>query len=131
MKPDFRPWQNYADLSIVAALVTAALFLCLLLQPGIIHWLFDITSEQATDLMSRRAGVLFLGLAIIIFQARRAPQSPLRRGITLGIAVMMTGLALLGMAEYFRGAAGMGIWLAICVEVIFAVLYGRFLFGKS
>jgi len=131
MKPDFRPWRSYADLSMTAALVMGGLFLCLLLLPGIIHWLFGIASEPSTDLMSRRAGMLFLGLAIIVFQARDAPQSPLRRAITLGITVMMAALALLGMAEYYRGQAGLGIWIAICVEVIFAALYARFLFGKN
>lgn len=131
MKPDFRPWRSYADLSIITSLVMCGLFLCLLLLPGIIHWLFGITSEPATDLMSRRAGILFLGLTIIVFQARHAEQSPLRRGISLGITVMMTAMAALGVVEYLRGQVGLGIWLAIGIEVIFAVLYARFLFGKN
>lgn len=128
---DFRPWKNYADLSLLAALITGCLSLGLLLIPGIFHWLFAISSEPAVDVMSRRAGVLFLGFAIITFQARHAEQSPLRRGISLGIMVMMAALAALGFAEYLRGQVGLGIWLAIVTEVVFAVLYGRFLFGKN
>jgi hypothetical protein len=127
----FRPWKNYTDLSLLAALVTASLSICLLLIPGIIHWLFSITSEPAVDVMSRRAGVLFLGFAIITFQARHAEQSPLRRGISLGITVMMATLAALGVAEYLRGQVGFGVWLAIGAEVVFAALYARFLFGKT
>ncbi len=131
MKSVFRPWHSYHDLSITAFIITGVLFLCLLLAPGLIHWLFSIPSEPATDFMSRRAGVLFLGLSIITFQARHAPQTQLRRGISLGISVMMASLALLGTAEYFRGHTGIGIWLAIVTEAIFAVQYARFLIGEN
>ncbi|MGC1494613.1 MAG: hypothetical protein WA790_02305 [Sulfitobacter sp.] len=131
MKSAFRPWHSYHDLSITASIIAAALFLCLLLVPGLIHWLFAIPSDPATDFMSRRAGVLFLGLSIITFQARHAPQNPLRRGISLGIATLMGGLALLGTFEFFRGQTGIGIWLAIVTEAAFFALYTRFWFAKS
>lgn len=131
MKPPLRPWSSYADLTFIAALFSGLLFLVLLFMPWLVHLLFNIASDPATDLMSRRAGVLFLGLGVIAFQARNAPQSSLRRAISLGFAIMWAGLALLGLMEFSRGLAGLGIWVAIVIETVLAALYFRFLFGHD
>ncbi|MEQ6203876.1 hypothetical protein ABMC88_12540 [Sulfitobacter sp. HNIBRBA2951] len=83
-----------------------------------IHWLFQVASDPATDVMSRRAAMLFAGLATLMWQARLAEDSPLRRSLCLGVSVALAGLAILGVAELVRGAVGAGIG----VELVFAAV---------
>lgn len=106
----------------IIAATFAALSLTLLVWPEVIHWLFQIASDPATDVMSRRAAMLFAGLATLMWQARLAEDSPLRRSLCLGVSVALAGLAILGVAELVRGAVGAGIVLAIGVVLVFAAV---------
>ncbi|MGB3246265.1 MAG: hypothetical protein WBB25_17150 [Sulfitobacter sp.] len=119
-------WSDFRILSFAAAAVTGALCAVLLFVPGVIYWLFQLDSGKDTDVVSRRAAMLFLGLAVICFQSRESPDSAARRAICLGMMVSMTGLATVGLYDFMRGAVGFGIWLAISVEMFFATAFSRF-----
>ncbi len=108
-----------------ASAILAALSLTLLIAPAIVHWLFQIDSGAATDIMSRRAAMLFAGLATITFLARDTDSTEVQRVVSAGITVTMAGLAVLGFVEWIRGAVGVGIFLAIAVELVFTALYFR------
>ena len=73
--------------------------------------------------MARRAAMLFLGVAVVTFLSRETPPSQLRANLCLGLAIMMAGLAAVGVFEFIRGAVGLGIWLAIVTEISFALAY--------
>lgn len=122
---------GFSALAGLIAATFAALSLTLLVWPAVIHWLFQITSDPATDVMSRRAAVLFAGLATLMWQARGADDCPLRRSICLCIGGAMAGLALLGLIEFLRGGVGGGIWLAIAVELLFTMHLIRFWRGAA
>lgn len=85
---------SFHQLCTLTAAIWAMLALTLLVWPAVIHWLFAIDSVASTDIMSRRAGVLFAGLATIVWMARTAPDSPLRRSICFGFSVAMGGYGL-------------------------------------
>lgn len=121
---------SFHQLCTLTAAIWAMLALTLLVWPAVIHWLFAIDSVASTDIMSRRAGVLFAGFATIVWMARTAPDSPLRRSICFGFSVAMGGMACLGLIEFMRGAVGIGVWLAIIVEVAFAAIYLQFWRGN-
>ncbi len=107
----------------------AATLLCLILSatliflPELIYFIFSLTGDAVGDFLAKRAGMLFLGLATLLYFSRNAEASSARSAISLGLAVAMGGLALLGSYEYFRGYAGVGIWLAIITEAGFAIGY--------
>lgn len=105
------------------ATLCMSLFLTLMVVPGVVYWLFDIPTSDTADFMSRRAAILFLGLAIVISLSRNEANTNLRRSVSLGAAVLMGSLAILGGVEFFRGAAGAGIWLAILTETFFSAAY--------
>ena len=98
-----------------------ALAVVLLAVPGVIHWLFAMEGGPSANVLARRAGCLFLGLATICALAPRWTR--VERVVSAGIVVAMAALAVLGLIEYLRGAVGVGIWLAISVEVVLAALF--------
>ena len=122
---------SFDQLCIATAAIWAILALTLQLWPAVIHWLFAISSDVSTDTMSRRAGVLFAGLATIVWSIRNASDSAVRRSVCLGFLVAMGGMASLGMIEFMRGVVGIGIWIAIVVELGFAGLYFHFWQGGA
>ncbi len=99
------------------------LFITLLIMPQFIFWLFGVPQSETADLIARRASMLFLGFAVVGWSARNAPPSPLRSGISLGIVVMMAGLACTGSYEFLRGFANWPILLAVATECAFALIF--------
>lgn len=114
---------SYPLISVFAGALCLVLSVNLLLAPNFIYWIFGIVGNENADLMSRRASMLFLGLAFITFQSRNAAASELRKILCMGLGIMMAGLAAMGIFEYMRGAVGLGIWLAILTEITFSVGY--------
>ena len=122
---------SYRTISVCAAALCGVLGFSLLVLPVIVYWIFGIMGNDTTDFMSRRAAMLFLGFAIILFQSRNAPNSAIRRSLSLGVWVAMLGLAATGLFEFAIGRAGGGIWLAIVTELAFAAAYFKFWTDRS
>lgn len=114
---------SYSFISKLASALCFILFLSLLLVPGLIYWIFGLIGNEVSDLMARRAAMSFLGVAVVTYLSRETPPSQLRANLCLGLAIMMAGLAAVGVFEFIRGAVGIGIWLAIVTEIGFALAY--------
>lgn len=118
--------MTFELLNRICFAILAALALTLLVAPGIIHWLFAIDSGAGADTMSRRAALLFAGLAVMVFLAGDTTSLEVQHIVSAAVLVTMSGLAVLGLVEWLRGAVGFGIWLAIIVELFFAWFYFRY-----
>ncbi|MGH1368500.1 MAG: hypothetical protein ACRBCL_07760 [Maritimibacter sp.] len=116
-------FRHTCMLTTLLALVLAA---GLILVPGLFLWLFGLEGDVAATVMARHAGVLFLGLSIILFGARRA-RGRSQFTIALGLSVMMGAMALLGLIELSLGRVGAGIIVAILTEGFVAFGFARFL----
>ncbi len=116
---------NYKIVSLAASALSVVLFVLLLLVPDVIFWVFGIEGNELARLMSRRAAMLFLGLAIIAYLGRDAINSALRQAVCLGMGSLMFGLALTGIYEFSRGFAGAGILLAALSELGFGFAFTR------
>ena len=114
---------SYPLVSKLASALCFTLFLCLLLAPGLIYWIFGLDGNEVSDLIARRAAMMFMGLSAMIFLSRNAEASQLRQNMCLGLAIMMGALAVIGIFEFVRGAVGLGIWLAIITEIAFSLAY--------
>ena len=80
--------------------------------------LFGIDEHSSALFIGRRAAMLFLGLAVLTWFIRNAGYSESRQAVCLCLAVSMLGLAILGIFEYLRGFASIGISLAVVTEAI-------------
>lgn len=121
--------MTFRSINLAATLVCAILAVVLIFLPEFIYWLFSLTGDAIGDFLAKRAGMLFLGLATLLYFSRNSEVSSARSAISLGLAVAMCGLALVGTYEYFRGYAGPGIWFAIITETSFAIGYALVLFS--
>ncbi|GHF95222.1 hypothetical protein [Thalassotalea marina] len=115
--------NQFKHLSVLTSAIAALLAILLLFLPEVVFWLFAIVEHDSATFIGRRAAMLFLGIAFICWLARNAKHSQARQAICLGLAVSMLSLATLGLYELIRGAAGLGIILAITTEVVLALWY--------
>lgn len=114
---------KFSTISILSASVSFVLFVLLLVFPQPIYSLFNVEGNASAYFFTRRAALLFLGLAIIAFLSRNALHSTSRQAICLGIGMTMLTLCLLGAIEYFRGFVGVGIFAAMAGELVIAIGY--------
>lgn len=122
---------TFRTLSLLTAALTGTLSLLLVFVPDFVFLLFSVESHETAQMLARRAGMLFLGLACIAFFARNAVLSAERQAICLGFSVLMFGLAVVSCFEFARGYAGFGILLALITEVIFAYFFACIWFANK
>lgn len=106
----------------IAGVLFFALFATLLLGPGLVYWLFELTPHALGDFLGRRAAMLFLALGTMSLLSRNAPPSPVRHTIARSISLGLVGLAIVGTYEWARGFAGPGIFVAVCAEAAVAAM---------
>jgi len=122
---------DFKALATIASCVTAALFLVLAGIPELIFWLFGIEGGISATFMARRAGCLFLGISVLLWCAAHDTFGSVQKGICGGVAIMMAALAILGTIEFLVGTAGVGIWMAIFVEVAFSFGFARLIWVQG
>lgn len=114
---------RFSTLCAVSAGFSFGTSAVLLVAPAIIYFLFDIDESQSVDVMSRRAAVLFLAVAVILWRQRGIEHRETRAGLALGMFVFMAAFVILGLVEFARGAVGPGILLAVAAEFIFGAAF--------
>jgi hypothetical protein len=122
---------EFKKLSTITAFITFVLFLVLLLLPEIIFILFQIPENSSAFFISRRAAMLFLGIAVFSWLGRNSLHSELRQAICIGLSISMLALAGLGLFELIRGFSGIGIGLAIITELFLGVAYLNIWLGNK
>ena len=115
----------YPFASRLCAAVFGTLTVVLLLQPGLIFWLFALVPSNAAQVLAARAAMLFAGLAMMMALIAPHPPSATRCAVSISICVALLGLAIMGSATWARGTVGPGIWSAIPAELGMAWLLWR------
>lgn len=114
--------MTFRHLTLFAFLLSALLCLGMLIAPPVFFWLFGLDQNVAATVMLRRSGMLFAGIAILLWGARRA-KGATQVVFARGMVVMMGGLALLGLVEFITGRVGLGSFVAILIETALAIGY--------
>ena len=115
--------NGFKVVSLLGAALFLWLFYSLLFSPGSVCDGFGIERSEALFVIARRASVLMLGFAVLLFLVRDVPPSPARRSIAAAVAVTFAGLAILGSYEIFRGAMKSSVWRVVATEVAFAASF--------
>jgi TM2 domain-containing membrane protein YozV len=114
---------SFKTLNFITFSISIILSIVLLFFPKVIFLLFGIEGNGSAYFISRRAAMFFIGYAVICYFSRNIEPSESRQSISLGIALSMLGFAILGIFEFLRGFAGVGIFLAVSVELFLSVCY--------
>lgn len=80
------------------------------------HW--RIGANHGGLLVGRRLGAVYLGLAAILFLGRSSAPSDLRTALCVGLLVVMTMLAILGVKEFIACRASSVILVSSAVEFL-------------
>jgi hypothetical protein len=80
---------------------------------------WGLTSVLASEVIARRAAMLFLGMGITFWLLRNEPPSLARRAFSVGFAVSFFALVAVGLGELAAGHVGLGILLPMSAEIAF------------
>lgn len=115
---------SFSGIARLGAFITFLLFCAFTVVPALPFAIFNVTANPEALLMARRMAALFLGVALILYLARNAENSTLRRSVCTGLSASMAALALFGLWDFAHGSVGNGIWLAVAAEGFFTAAFG-------
>jgi hypothetical protein len=118
--------NTYQIMSYLTSALYFYLFVMLLFFPGSFLNDLGIESTESSDFLARRAAMLMLGFAVLVFLGRKVSDSMARQVIAIAISINMAGVAVMGLIEFGRGFANAGILTAVIIESILAVSYFLF-----
>jgi len=113
----------YKVITCFTAILCCYLFFLLSLSPQSFLLDLGIEGNDAAYFISRRAGMLMLGISVLLFFARNAVHSQARQAITLSISITMFGLIIAGSYEFLRGYVNSAIFGPIIIESILALSF--------
>ncbi len=114
-------------LNTLAALSYAVGFL--IIPATIMSW-HGITADAYTILMARYFGVALLGLGLVTWFARNAPESDVRDGITTSLAISSVVGFALSLQSTLAGQMNALGWLPVVIYLLIFVGAGYFRFIK-
>ena len=115
---------SFRLICIAASILSLTLATALIVYPALIYLIFSMEGSSGADIISRRAGMLFIGLGVVCWRLRNV-EGEARTGLATGMTAAMVGLAVVGGFEFYRGAVGPGIFLAMTAETALAALFLR------
>lgn len=118
--------NTYQMMSYLTTALYFYLFVMLLFFPGSFLNELGIESTASADFLARRAAMLMLGFAVLVFLGRKVSDSMARQVMAIAISINMAGFAVMGLVEFGRGFANTGILTAVIIESILAVSYFLF-----
>jgi hypothetical protein len=114
---------GFRSLALGSALLAGCLAFLLIAAPSVFVWMWQIEPGSGTDMVARRCGALFAGIAVILYRVRASGPGPERDAIAIGFAVGCVLLAVTGLQALYSGVAGLGILLAVAVELLLAAAF--------
>lgn len=113
--------MNFKNLSTLSAIVCFALGLVWLFVPNILLSLWGVDFSYSVGLVGRRSAALFAGIGLMFLCARNTEHSQARASLIYGFVLGCLMLASLGVYELLINQVGVGILLAVIVELALAV----------
>lgn len=125
MRPQFK------SVATVSALVFFALALSLVLAPNRIVGDWGLDVSLSVEVVCRRAGALFAGVAVMLFSARNSEPSVARSALVNAIMALCALLTGLGLYELNAGHVTARILIPVFIEVAMLLAFVLAARGKS
>lgn len=112
--------MNFKNISLITAVIAFILGLGYFFFGEVVIYRWQMVPTETVLLFGRRMGALYLGFSIIFFHSRLLPISHARKILTLGAAITLSLLAILGIYEFALQRAGSGILISSAIEWLLA-----------
>ncbi len=113
-----------------AAVIALGFGLAFILVPTQMMSLYGVTLEAGGQWLGRYLGSAFIGIAVLNWSARKAPQGEALRAVVLGdFAVSVTGL-IVAVLDKFTGTGNALVWSTVAIYLFLTVGFGYFQFVK-
>ncbi len=112
--------NSYKYACKAGSIICLALFISWMFLPNILFNIFAIEYNNFTIFLGQRIAALFLGLFVILFFLANENNARVQKTLSFSFAISCLILAYSGIVGMINGAAGIGILIAIIVELFFA-----------
>lgn len=114
----------------IAAVIAFVFGLAFILMPARTMSMYGITLEASGEWVGRYLGSAFLGIAVLNWFARKAPEGGALRAIVLGDFVLTgTGLIVAALDRAY-GSGNALVWSTVAIYLFLALGFGYFQFTK-
>jgi hypothetical protein len=122
----FKNMTKFKVVSILTSLLYFYLFISLFFSPAEAAKDFGIPGTESAFFVARRASMLMLGFAVLVFLIRNIPASTIRQAIAFSIGVNMAGFAIMSIWQLASGLGNPSYIVAAFIEVVISVSYFYF-----
>ncbi|MBI4187983.1 MAG: hypothetical protein HY529_02130 [Chloroflexi bacterium] len=114
----------------IGAVLALVFGLAFILVPTQTMLLYGITLEAGGQWLGRYLGSAFIGIAVLTWRARKAPQGDALSAVILGdLAVSVTGL-IVAVLNKISGTGNALVWSTVAIYLFLTLGYGYFQFVK-
>ncbi len=113
--------MKFKNIAIVTSITAFVLGIGYLFLGSIIIGRWQIEPTNDVLLLGRRMGILYIGLSIIFFLSKSLNLSKTRTALSIGAALTLSLLAIMGIYEYSMGRVGDGILASVFIESLLSI----------
>lgn len=121
----------YKMLCVFTGVLFTYLFLTLLLNSETFLIDLGLQPSVAAIILTRRASMFMLGIAVLMIGSRKLPPSYSRQIICLATGISMFGLSIMGSYELAKGTVNSSILVAIIIETFLWISFAYIYFSNK
>ncbi len=122
--------MKLATFMAVAAVLALVFGLAFILTPAQLMSFYGVTLEAGGQWVGRYLGSAFIGIAVLTWLARNAPQGEALRAVVLGLFILsVTGLVVAVLDGLF-GPGNSLVWSTVVIYLFLTLGFGYFQFVK-
>jgi hypothetical protein len=127
---DRRRQMKFSTFMTIAAILALVFGLAFILVPIQLMAQYGVTMDAGGEWVGRYLGSAFLGIAVLTWSARSAPQCEALRAIILGdFVVSLTGL-IVAILDVIFGPGNALVWSTVVIYLFLTIGFGYFQFAK-
>lgn len=122
--------MKIATFMAIAAVLALVFGLAFILAPAQLMSLYGVTLEAGGQWVGRYLGSAFIGIAVLTWLSRNAPQGEALRAVVLGLFILsITGLVVAVLDGLFGPGSGL-VWSTVAIYLFLTLGFGYFQFIK-
>lgn len=102
-----------------ASIICFILFISWQFLPNLLFFIFGLENGEIGYFLGQRIAALFIALALILYFLANEKGQKIQKVISISFALACFLLAISGIFAYLKNIAGIGIMIAIIVELFF------------